>query len=158
VDIIKKIESIIVGTVAQDGYSIVRIQLQGGTKRKVLQIMIERLDEVPITVDDCAKVSRMVSVLLDAEDVIDDSYVLEISSAGLDRPLVKIDDYIRFVGKMVDVKTIVSFFERKKFNGKLVDANQKCINIELIDPLSNGDKSIEIDYSDIRSANLSLDF
>ncbi len=157
-DIIKKIEGIIGGALMQDGYAVVRVQLQGGVKRKTLQIMIEHLDGVPITVDDCAKVSRMVSVLLDVEGVIDDSYVLEISSAGLNRPLVKVEDYIRFIGKIVDVKTIVSFFERKKFSGKLLDANQKCINIELNDPLSNGDRNIEIDYSDIRSANLSLEF
>jgi len=73
------------------GYDFVRAQLSGG-QDLCLQIMAERTDRAEMTVDDCAAISRQVSKLLDAEDPISDAYTLEVSSPGIDRPLVRLGD------------------------------------------------------------------
>src|SRR5678815_2375448 len=70
------------------GYRLVRLMQTGGLRRPTLQIMAERQDDVPMTVDDCAEISRSVSALLDVADPIADAYLLEVSSPGIDRPLV----------------------------------------------------------------------
>ena len=67
-------------------------------RRATLQVMAERLDDLPMTIDDCAKISRSVSALLDVADPIAGAYTLEISSPGIDRPLVRAEDYDRFSG------------------------------------------------------------
>src|SRR5579875_2947076 len=79
------------------GYRLVRVMLTGG-RRATLQVMAERRDEVPMSVEDCAEISRAVSALLDVADPIAGSYILEVSSPGVDRPLVEKADYDRFAG------------------------------------------------------------
>src|SRR5580658_9995449 len=70
------------------GYRLVRVVVTNG-RRATLQVMAERIDDAPMTVDDCALISRSVSALLDVADPIADAYLLEISSPGIDRPLVR---------------------------------------------------------------------
>ena len=106
-ELLKSIEAIIEEPLAARGYALVRIQLSGGARRKVLQVMIERLDEAAIIVDDCTTVSRIVSALLDVSDPIKDPYILEVSSPGLERPLVKPRDYQRYLGRAVVVSTLM---------------------------------------------------
>src|ERR1044071_6793019 len=80
------------------GYRLVRLMQTGGLKRPTLQVMAERRDDAPMTVDDCAEISRSVSALLDVADPIAGAYLLEVSSPGIDRPLVRPEDYDRFAG------------------------------------------------------------
>lgn len=156
VNIIQKLEKVLSAPLSAEGYAIVRIQIYG-LKRKNLQIMIEHLDEAPITVDDCAKASRLISVFLDVENLMNGSYVLEVSSSGVDRPLVKINDYVRFIGNIIAVKTIKAIEERKVFQGILSHADQNYILIKLEKPLVSGATEVQINYCDIRSANLYTD-
>ena len=93
----KAIEGFIAPTLKGRGYALVRVRLSGA-KRKTLQVMAERLDGGAMTVDDCADISRALSALLDVEDPITDSYVLEVGSAGLDRHLTDKRDFSRFKG------------------------------------------------------------
>ena len=79
------------------GYDLVRVQMQGG-RQPVLQIMAERRDGKGMTVEDCAAISRDVSAILDVADPIVGAYSLEVSSPGIDRPLVREADYVRFAG------------------------------------------------------------
>ena len=79
------------------GYDVVRVKMIGAA-RPTLQIMAERQDAGGMTVEDCAAISRAVSAILDVEDPISSAYTLEVSSPGLDRPLVKPDDFERFSG------------------------------------------------------------
>jgi len=79
------------------GYRLVRAAFTGG-KRPTLQIMAERRDEAAMTVDDCADISRTVSTLLDVADPIPVAYALEVSSPGIDRPLIERDDFVRYAG------------------------------------------------------------
>jgi ribosome maturation factor RimP len=116
----------------QMGYDLVRLQLQGGNSRKVLQIMAERKDRKAMTVDDCADLSRAISPVLDEKDPIEDNYTLEVSSPGIDRPLVKLDDFNRFKGFEAKVEAASLINGRKRFSGRLqgVDGDNVVIFFE----------------------------
>ena len=110
--------------ISELGYETVRI-LTIGQANPTLQIMIDKLDGSDIVVDDCAKVSRKISEILDANDPIKDKYNLEVSSPGLDRPLTKIEHFKRFIGYEVKIDTDVIIENRNRFRGRIesVDGN-----------------------------------
>jgi ribosome maturation factor RimP len=101
------------------GYRLVRVVITGG-RRATLQIMAERLDDQPMTVDDCAQISRSVSALLDIADPIAGAYTLEISSPGIDRPLVRTEDYDRFSGFEARIEVTRPIDGRRRFRGRLL--------------------------------------
>ena len=101
------------------GYELVRV-LTIGQANPTLQVMIDNLDhKTDITVDDCAKVSRLLSDMLDEKDPIENKYSLEVSSPGLDRPLTKLEHFIRFGGYEVKIETEEKVENRKRFKGKI---------------------------------------
>lgn len=101
------------------GYRLVRVMLTGG-RRATLQVMAERRDEVPMSVEDCAEISRSVSALLDVADPIAGSYILEVSSPGIDRPLVERADYDRFAGFEAKIELNEPLAGRRRFRGRLL--------------------------------------
>ena len=101
------------------GYRLVRVIVTSG-RRATLQVMAERIDDAPMTVDDCALISRSVSALLDVADPIAGAYLLEISSPGIDRPLVRREDYDRFSGFEARIELTEPFAGRKRFRGRLL--------------------------------------
>lgn len=101
------------------GYEVVRI-MTIGVQNPTLQIMIEPQDHSQLNVDDCAKVSRAVSALLDEKDPIAGAYTLEVSSPGIDRPLTKPEHFARFVGYEAKIETTEAVDKRKRFKGRLV--------------------------------------
>lgn len=113
------------------GYDLVRVQLGGGQNLR-LQIMAERADRKEMTVEDCADISRDVSAILDVEDPIRSAYTLEVSSPGIDRPLVRLEDYSRFAGFVARVESTVAVDGRKRFVGKLlgVEADEVRIDVD----------------------------
>lgn len=113
------IENLVTPVCESMGYDVVRITVGGSEHRKVLQIMIERRDARPMTVDDCASVSRALSPVLDEHDPIEGNYSLEVSSPGIDRPLVKLADFDRFKGYEAKVESSVPVGGRKRFTGRL---------------------------------------
>lgn len=155
-NLLSRIEAIIAEPLFARGYSVVRVQLTGGS-RKTLQVMIERLDEQPITVDDCSIVSRLSSILLDVQDPIKDPYTLEVSSPGLERPLVKSQDYQRFCGRTITVTTQHPLNERKRFQGRLTSSNESEITLELSEATEEK-PLITIEMENIRAARLFVDF
>ncbi len=130
------------------GYELVRI-LTIGQKNPTLQIMIDRLDGSNIIVEDCAKVSRKISEILDEKDPIDGQYSLEVSSPGLDRPLTKIEHFQRFAGYEAKIETSVEVEGRKRFKGTLgtTDSNG-IVHIEM------NDTEYQIAFADINKAKL----
>ena len=96
------------------GFEIVRVKFLGSGSKRTLQIMVERSDGNLVNIKDCEEVSRAVSVCLDVMDPISGHYNLEISSTGIDRPLVKPSDFIKFQGKSIVVKTYVMKNDRKR--------------------------------------------
>lgn len=156
-DLVSRIESIIEAPLSARGYDIVRIQISGNIRR-VLQVMIERQDEQNITVDDCAIVSRVISAIMDVNDPIEGAYTLEVSSPGLERPLVKPKDYQRFLGHMVLVTTVQPINNRKRFQGTLESATDTEISLILTQVNTGESDKITIPIADIRAARLYVDF
>jgi ribosome maturation factor RimP len=101
------------------GYRLVRVAVTSG-RRATLQIMAEHLDDAPMTVDDCAEISRSVSAILDVADPIAGAYLLEVSSPGIDRPLVRAEDYDRFSGFEARIELARPLAGRKRFRGRLL--------------------------------------
>ncbi|MBI1779228.1 MAG: ribosome maturation factor RimP [Proteobacteria bacterium] len=114
-----RIERMLTPSIEALGYAIVRIQLSG-RHRPVLQVMAERRDGMPMSVEDCARISRTVSALLDVEDLIASTYTLEVSSPGIDRPLTRPEDYTRFAGFVAKLETKAAVAGRRRFKGRLV--------------------------------------
>lgn len=100
------------------GYDVVRIRLSGA-EPQTLQVMAERKDRREMNVDDCAYISRNISAILDVEDPIASAYDLEVSSPGIDRPLVRKDDFARFAGQVARVETQRTIDGQKRFKGRL---------------------------------------
>jgi ribosome maturation factor RimP len=101
------------------GYRLVRVALTSA-RRATLQIMAERLDDAPMTVEDCAQISRSISAVLDVADPIAGAYTLEVSSPGIDRPLVRPEDYDRFAGFEARIDLSTPLDGRKRFRGRLL--------------------------------------
>jgi ribosome maturation factor RimP len=110
------------------GYELVRVHLTGGGK-PTLQIMAERKDRREMTVDDCADISRNLSALLDVEDPIPEAYALEVSSPGIDRPLVRLADYERFAGFEARIETTRPHDGRRKFIGRIAGVRGRLVAI-----------------------------
>ncbi len=113
------ITGLIEPSLAAMGYRVVRVALTG-VRRATLQVMAERTDDAPMSVEDCAQISHTVSALLDVADPIAGAYTLEVSSAGLDRPLVRLEDYERFRGCEARVELGAPVDGRKRFRGRLL--------------------------------------
>lgn len=106
------------------GYETVRI-LTIGQQNPTLQVMIDVPDgSRDINVDDCAKVSRALSALLDEKDPINDKYTLEVSSPGLDRPLTKPEHFDRFKDNLAKVETLTEVDKRKRIKGTILGLDQ----------------------------------
>lgn len=106
-----------------------------------------------IAVDDCAIVSRAFSEILDEKDYIEDTYIFEVSSPGLGRPLKKEKDFIRSMGEEVEIKTYRAIDKQKEFIGILKDFDKNTVTIELEDETTK-----TFDKSDIALIRLAFDF
>jgi ribosome maturation factor RimP len=114
-----KIEALIAPSLEAMGYRVVRVAVTGG-RRATLQVMAERVDDKAMTVEDCADISRTVSALLDVADPIATAYTLEVSSPGIDRPLVRREDFARFAGFEAKVELTAPVDGRRRFRGTLL--------------------------------------
>jgi len=143
----ERIERIISPSIIAMGYEIVRVMLSG-THRPVLQIMAERCDGAPMTVDDCALISRTVSATLDVEDPISSAYTLEVSSPGIDRPLTRLKDFARFAGceARIEMRDLVA--GRRRFQGVLRGVSDQQVRLQV------ADDEVELPYSGIQRAKL----
>ena len=151
----EKIESHVEPIIKDLGYEIVRVAFVWAQKTKTLQIMIEKPDETQITIDDCEIVSKAVSVGLDVINPIRERYNLEISSAGIDRPLIKPSDFVRFIKKPVVIKTYVEKNGKKVFKGLLESATEHGIKLQQDVSFSEENPSIEeFGYSEIKYAHI----
>ena len=113
------------------GYEIVRLRLMSGTKSRRLQIMAEDAHG-EMNVDDCARLSRAVSEVMDAADPIDGDYLLEVSSPGVDRPLTRLKDFENYEGLSARIELDRLADGRKRFKGELagIEGDMVAINLE----------------------------
>lgn len=123
------IERLIEPAIEAAGFEIVRVQFMGANAQ-TLQIMVERQDRRQFLVDDCAEISRLVSAILDVEDPVPGAYVLEVSSPGIDRPLVRLGDYERFESFEVRFDTTGPIDGRRRFRGRLKGVRDADVLVE----------------------------
>lgn len=117
--LVDRIGEIVTPQIESLGLAVVRIKIFGG-RRQVLQIMIERADGGDVSVEECASASRAISPLLDVYDPLSDAYQLEVSSPGIDRPLTRPGDFVRYAGFLAKVELFEAVDGRKRFRGVLL--------------------------------------
>ena len=148
-DRIRQVTELIEPTLRDMGLELVRVLVSGG-QRPTLQIMVERGDQAPTTLDACAEVSHAVSALLDVADPLPGAYRLEVTSPGLDRPLVRRADYERFAGLEARLETELPIEGRRRFRGRLLGLAGDQVRLAL----PEGEMSIPFDA--IKKAKLVL--
>ena len=124
-----ELRSLLEPTVENMGYELVDLEVRLGGKDGVVRAFIDHPDG--ISLDDCEKVSRVISALLDVEDPLPGHYNLEVSSPGLDRKLTKAEHFQRFTGATVKVQMRFPIAGRRRFRGTLVTSDDENIVVEV---------------------------
>ena len=132
------------------GYELVRVAVLG-RDRPTVQVMADKADGSLITVADCEAISHAVGAVLDVEDPIPGTWSLEVSSAGIDRPLTRAKDWNRFAGHLARAETITPIDGRKRFSGIVLGADDTAARMRL----DNGSE-IVLPLSGLRRAKLVL--
>lgn len=147
----QKTEEILQPIVDANGFELVDVEYvkEGGTW--YLRAYIDKPGG--ITVDDCELVSRAANDILDEKDFVEDSYVFEVSSPGLGRPLKKEKDFVRSIGEEVEIRTFRPINRQKEFVGILNAYDKEAVTIELEDG-----EIMQISRSDIALIRLAFDF
>jgi ribosome maturation factor RimP len=135
-------------------YRLVRVRVSGSDGCTV-QVMAERPDGT-MMIEDCETCSRALSPVLDAADPVDRAYRLEMSSPGIDRPLVRQSDFERYAGNMVKIEMAVAAHGRKRFRGQLLGAEGHLARIHLEDAPSGQPADVMLPIEDMAEAKLML--
>jgi ribosome maturation factor RimP len=114
----ERVAALIEPTAADLGLALVRVRISG-MRRKKLQIMAERLSDGGMGIEECEAFSRAIGPVLDVADPIPGEYDLEVSSPGIDRPLVRPEDFVRFAGHEAKLETAAMLDGRRRFRGVL---------------------------------------
>ena len=147
--------SAVAGPVLQGmGYRLVRIKISAEAGCTV-QVMAERPDGT-MQIEDCEAISRALSPVLDVADPIDRAYRLEISSPGIDRPLVRRSDFERYAGHLVKVEMAVAHQGRKRFRGVLAGCEGEAVRLHRDDIRNDEDTDVLLVMEDIADARLVL--
>jgi ribosome maturation factor RimP len=144
-----RICAIIEPTIIGLGYELVRIQVLG-RERPTVQIMADRADGALINVDDCEKISRNVSAVMDVNDPIPGRWTLEVSSAGIDRPLTRLKDWQRYVGHLARIELAAPVAGRRRMSAVILSADEHIVKAR------DTAGEFEIPFADIRRAKLVL--
>lgn len=132
---------------ASMGMEVVLVEIKGEGNRSVVRVYIDQPSG--ISLDDCERFSRRLSVSLDVEDWIPSSYVLEVSSPGVNRPLTREKDFLRFCGENAKVRTRTPYGGQRNFKGRIAGVAGGRLELE-VEP----GRRVEIDLEDIERANL----
>ena len=149
--ITEKIKTIAENAASEENLELVHVEMIGSVKNPTVRVFIDKPEGV--TIDDCANVSRRMSAILDAEDFIPSSYMLEVSSPGLERELYSLKDFEKFAGNLAKVKTTQPVGGQKNFSGRIVEVKGEEIVFE---DKTNG--MVQFPYNTVAKANLEVDF
>ena len=154
--VVEKVTSLADSLVSSLGMELVEVEYKRVGRAMVLRLFIDK--EGGVTLDDCADVSREFSQLLDVEDFIREHYTLEVSSPGLDRPLKKEEDFVRYSGRLVKARTFELLPDsggnnRKTFLGTLIGLDNGVVRIQLKEG-----QLAELPLNKIAKVNLEFDF
>jgi len=137
--------------VASLGYELVGVEYTPQGKNSILRVFID--SENGIVLEDCERVSRQLSSVLDVEDPIKGQYLLEVSSPGMDRPLFKLADYQRFCGQRAKIRLHDMQDGRRKMKGRIDSVDDEVITLSLDDG-----EQIQVRFDNIDKANLVPEF
>ncbi len=153
-----QITDLVGGDLGALGYDLVRVEPLGGGRYLTLQVMAERTDGKPMTVSDCAKISRAISDRLNEFGELADRYTLEVSSPGIDRPLVRLKDYERYTGHIARIELEAPQGDatgtKKRFQGSIVRVTGNAQNAEVEFHTETGD--VRVSLQSIARARLVL--
>ena len=149
-ELIVKVTDLIEPVIESLGIELDELEFKRMKGKALLRVFIDR--EGGVTIDDCERVSREIEAVLDVEDPIPYSYVLEVSSPGLDRPLRKPEDFRKYSGSRARVITIDPIEKQNFFVGQIVEAGDSDIRI-----LLQKDRTITIPYENISKARLEVE-
>ncbi len=149
-----RIAAVVEPVLASLGYRLVRVRVSGFAGCTV-QVMAERPDGT-MAIEDCEAVSRALSPVLDVADPIEGSYRLEISSPGIDRPLVRRSDFDRYAGHVAQVEMQVPIEGRRRFRGELAGTQDDCARLRRHDAAANENPEVLLRIDDMSEAKLVL--
>jgi ribosome maturation factor RimP len=149
-----RIAAVIRPVLRATGFRLVRVRLSG-QNGLTLQVMAEREDGT-MTVEDCEEVSRAISPALDVEDPIEQAYNLEVSSPGIDRPLVRKSDFAAWAGHLVKVDTSILVADRKRFKGRIAASDGEGVTVRRDQAAYGEEPEVRIPYEAIAEARLIL--
>ena len=150
----QRLADIIEPVLVDIGFRLIRVRMlnQNGM---TMQVMAEKNDGT-MTVEDCEQVSMAISPVLDVEDPVDKEYHLEVSSPGIDRPLVRKSDFVRWQGHLVKCETSIMIGNRKRFRGKIVEADADGFTIERDQVAYGEEQKVVIPFTALSDAKLIL--
>jgi ribosome maturation factor RimP len=125
-----RIADLVAPTIEHMGYELVRVQVNG-KERPTVQIMADRQDGANFTVEDCESISHAVGAVLDVADPIKGEWMLEVSSAGIDRPLTRAKDFRNFAGHIATIEMVMPIEGRKRFRGTVLGADEENAHLRL---------------------------
>ena len=137
-------------TLTHMGYEIVRVQVLG-RERPTVQVMADRADGSLIAIEDCERINDVVSAMLDVADVIKSAWTLEVSSAGIDRPLTRVKDWNTYAGHQARAEVNMPVNGRKRFTGIVLGADETTARMRLDDGTD-----VALPLNDMRRAKLLL--
>ncbi len=151
-NLVERVTAIIEPVIAALGYELVHVEITGGRRGMTLRVLVDKPGG--ITVEDCARVSERIGVVLDVEDPIPHRYVLEVCSPGIERGLYRKSDYARFAGRTVKIETWEQIEGRRHFTGELVGIEGDAVTVRERELK----RDVVIPYPKIRRAHLAFEW
>jgi ribosome maturation factor RimP len=156
---VERVREIAERVALSSGLEVVEVELRGGGKARMLRVVIDK--PAGVTHEDCANLSREMSTILDVQEVVaGSSYLLEVSSPGLDRKLLRAADYERFTGSRVKLTTRNPVAGNRHFEGRLESFQNGRLTLDLstarkkFRPVSDAAQKLDIELANVEKANL----
>lgn len=147
----KKVEALLAPIIEANKVELADVEFVKEGQNWYLRIYIEK--DGGVTIDDCEVVSRAIEKVIDEKDPIEQAYILEVSSPGIDRPLKKDADFVKYAGEVVDVKLYKAIEKQKEFQGKLKGLEGTVVTI-----IDDDGKEVSFERKDIASIRLAVLF
>ncbi|QUH26323.1 ribosome maturation factor RimP [Serpentinicella alkaliphila] len=145
------VEELVIPIVEKENFDLVDVEFKKEGPHKYLRVYIDKPEG--ISLDDCQKVSEQLSEKLDETDPIEENYFLEVSSPGLDRPLKRSEDYVKFAGREVEIKLYEPMDNKKLIEGELIELKDSVVKVRL-----ENESILEIPLEKIALTRLAIKF
>lgn len=151
-EVLRALKATFEAILAPQNLELVDVSFLPSDRGRILEVLIDREGE-KLSLDEIAAVSEEISRALDIDDPIEGRYTLEVASAGIERPLTKPSDYVRFQGSEIKVKLDEPIEGRRNFKGAILSSNEDAFVLEI-----EGGERVEIPYDSVSKARLVVDW